>query len=118
MVAVGNQLARGRLPESLDICMRNLLFPGTLNRLTYVIRLLIFLAVVLSFRSLAGQVLLPRWVLVILGCSLCLARIACMDVPRLRSMRWSVWLAPLMLTPVVFVLQFFLLFVAPRTKDV
>jgi hypothetical protein len=96
--------------------VKSTLFPQTLNRCDYFVRLLIFIAILVLLWLAGAHIPVPKWIGVIITGGLCLTRIFCLDIPRLRSMRWSVWISPLMLTPAVFILQFFLLFVPPRMK--
>lgn len=97
--------------------MRSVIFPRTLNRLTYFVRLLMFFAVATVYWMLAERFQVPKWSELIIGGFLCIARIACLDMPRLRNMQWSLWLAPLMVTPAVIVMQVLLFLVPPRTQD-
>jgi uncharacterized membrane protein YhaH (DUF805 family) len=97
------------------------LFPQTLNRLAYFVRLLIFLGAIYGIAySLGLFVRVPRtipiWIPFLVIGALFILRFVCLDIPRCRSMQWSPWLVLLFLVPVVnVVMQLLLLIVPPKT---
>lgn len=97
------------------------MFPYALNRLQYIVRLLLLIVGI----GLIGAFAIPalshsRGELGIAGLLPFLAlllvipfRIAALDVPRIRSIGWSPWLLLLLLVPVVNLVFQVLLFVMP-----
>ena len=97
------------------------LFPQTLNRLAYFVRLLIFLGAIYGIAYGLGLfVRVPRttpiWIPFLIFGALFILRFVCLDIPRLRSMQWSPRLVLLFLVPVVnVIMQLLLLIIPPKT---
>jgi uncharacterized membrane protein YhaH (DUF805 family) len=98
-------------------------FPETLNRLQYLVRLLIFVAIffvvgvlLISIPRALGLDL-PHWLPAIVMIPLLLMRIPCLDIPRLRSIGWSPWLVLLVLIPFVNLIFQLALFTMPSEED-
>ncbi|MGH7992376.1 MAG: cytochrome c oxidase assembly factor Coa1 family protein [Limisphaerales bacterium] len=95
------------------------LFPHTLERLQYFIRLLIYFVSVSVIAAvllpLANVIGIPAWLPLIVIIPLILLRFPCLDIPRFRSMGWSPWLVLLFFVPLInFIIQLLLLFVPPK----
>lgn len=94
-----------------------MLFPQIVNRLEYFVRLVIFLGFASVLCLLARPLQIPIWLDILAVCILFAIRFACMDIPRLRGMRWSPWLALLLVVPIVnIVIQLILLFVPSQCE--
>ena len=96
------------------------LFPQTLNRLEYFVRLLLFLAgaVILCLSARPFEAAIPVWLDVLSVCILFAIRFMCLDIPRCRSICWSPWLVSLLVIPIVnLVIQLLLLFVPAQTPN-
>jgi hypothetical protein len=95
------------------------LFPQTLNRMDYFLRLLLFLGGVLLLRQLARPFHVPLWLTVLILCILFAIRFMCLDIPRLRSIRWHLWLLLLLVIPPVnLIFQLVLLLIPGKEADV
>ena len=111
----------------------NFLFPITLNRKQYALRLLTFIILVLALillsalielavglllsthhKRLGTPALLPLLLLMVAPLFLAFCRFPCLDMPRLRSIGWSPWLVLLFLIPIAnLILQICLFSIAP-----
>jgi uncharacterized membrane protein YhaH (DUF805 family) len=99
-----------------------ILFPHTLNRLEYFVRLLIFVVPVICASKIIGMYIkpsqIPIWVVLINISILAAIRFICLDIPRCRSMKWSPWLVLLLLVPIVkYVIQLFMIFTPSKQAD-
>jgi len=111
-------------PSAKKDVVMNFGLPRRLNRVQYILGLLLSLvAVALLLRSgfkayVSGQFGTRLWLPIYLATALWVLRWPCLDAPRLRSMGWSPWLVLLKIIPVVdVVLQFLLLLIPPRDLD-
>jgi hypothetical protein len=114
----------------------NFLFPITLNRKQYALRLLTFIILLLAFillsslielsvglllskhlKGLGTPALLSLLLLKVAPIFLGLCKIPCLDMPRLRSIGWSPWLVLLFLIPFVNLILLICLFSIAPTVD-
>ena len=88
----------------------NLLFPETLARLQYFLRLLIWLVIFLVACALLFPLVhklgAPDWVAYLIATPVYLMRLPCLDIPRCRDIGWSPWWLLLLFVPIV---NFFLM---------
>ena len=98
----------------------NTLFPKKIERLPYLVRWLIYvagLAVISAFLfplwKHGGSL---RWLVLIVVIPVGIFRFPFLDIPRLRSMGWSPWLALLFVVPLVNGIMQILLFVLPERR--
>jgi hypothetical protein len=93
-------------------------FPLTLNRLEYLVRLLIFTGIVLFLSFLAKHFgpPIPLWLGIIIICILFVIRFECLDIPRCRSMQWPLWFVLLLIIPMVDIVIQILMIILPAKK--
>jgi uncharacterized membrane protein YhaH (DUF805 family) len=100
----------------------NTLFPEKTDRLQYLVRWLIYVAGL----AVTSAFLFPlwkhggnlRWLILIVVIPVGIFRFPFLDIPRLRSMGWSPWLALLCFVPLVNgIMQILLFFVPERRSD-
>jgi hypothetical protein len=91
------------------------LIPQTLNRLEYLLRLLIFLgaSILLSLSARSFQREIPLWFTVVSVGIWFIIRFIWLDIPRCRSMGWSPWLVMLLVIPIVNLAMQLLLLIIP-----
>jgi len=98
------------------------LFPEKIERLQYLVRCLIYVAAL----EISNAILFPlwkhggilRWLIVIfVVIPVVLFKFPFLDIPRLRSMGWSPWLALLCFVPLVNVIMQTLLFFVPERRS-
>jgi uncharacterized membrane protein YhaH (DUF805 family) len=97
------------------------LFPQKINRFQYFIRLLMYFAalvIAVFLPPLAKFIGVSVWLSLVVIIPIAFSRLPCLDIPRLRSMGWSPWLALLFFVPFVnFIMQLLLLFVPPKQTE-
>ena len=111
----GSHRRRGSAILVVRLHRMKTLFPQTVNRLEYLVRLLIFLgaAIFLGLSARPFQHQIPVWFTVISVAILFIIRFMCLDIPRCRSMQWSPWLVLLLLIPIVNLVMQLLLLIIP-----
>jgi uncharacterized membrane protein YhaH (DUF805 family) len=101
----------------------NTLFPEKIERLPYLVRWLLYVAAL----SISSAILFPLWkhggvirwfIVFFVVIPVGLFRFPFLDIPRLRSMGWSPWLALLFVVPLVnCIMQILMFFVPERRAD-
>ena len=98
----------------------NTLFPEKIERLPYLVRSLIYVAIL----SISSAILFPlwkhggslRWLVLIVVIPVGIFRFPFLDIPRLRSMGWSPWYALLCFVPLANCIMQILLFTVPERR--
>jgi len=99
----------------------NSLFPWTLTRLQYLVRLLIYIVIFGTVSALLVYTVkafgAPVWLVFIIVIPLFVLRFPCLDIPRCRDMGWSPWLLLLLLVPIVNLFIVLSLFIWPSQSN-
>ena len=99
----------------------NALFPKKIERLPYLVRWLIYVAAL----SISSAILFPLWehggifrwfIVIFVVIPVGIFRFPFLDIPRLRSMGWSPWLALWCFVPLVNCVMQILLFTVPERR--
>ena len=99
----------------------NTLFPEKIERLPYLVRWLLYVAAL----SISSAILFPLWkhggivrwfIVIFVVVPVGLFRFPFLDIPRLRSIGWSPWLALLCFVPIINVIMQIELFLVPERK--
>jgi hypothetical protein len=94
------------------------LFPHTLNRFEYLVRLLIFSVALYGIAyifGLFGRVprTTPVWIPVVVMSAGFICRFVCFDIPRCRSLKWSPWVVLWLVPPIADAIMQLLLLIIP-----
>jgi len=112
----------GQITAAENPSSSRILFPYKLNRLDYLIRLIIWcisVPVIAAFLlPLPKYTGIPMWLPFLVVLAIIPLKFPCADIPRFRSIGWSPWLVILFLIPIVNLgVQLLLLFTPAKEAD-